>query len=522
MKRLLGWYGAGPLHLLSLLACFALAGYAAARLVPSRPLGVAVWFLGAVIGHDLLLMPLYSLADRSAVAVLRHRAAGLPAVAWVNYVRVPAALSGLLLLVWFPLIFRLTAVYHASTTLSPDPYVWHWLAVTGALFLLSAVALAVRLRATSGAGEAVAAREAGPAADRPAPGRGNAAEAARVPAAMGAVEESLPLGVLDFVGIEYGETAAASIAGAVRIAQSVEGAGYRRYWVSEHHNMSSLACSAPELLTAHVGAQTSRIRVGAGGIMLPNHAPLKVAETFRTLLAMYPGRIDLALGRAPGTDPLTAHALRRGISTDPAAEFPGQVGQLLAFLGDGFPAAHPYASMVAAPVVDERPELFVLGSSPYGPQFAAVNGMSAVFAHHMSPDLAFEALRTYRRDFTPGPAGGQPYSAMSVLAFASEDEEAVLDFEAAWTLTMQNIRRGIREPLRPEQVLEVSRSAEFRAARQDDGRMVTGEPKAVAERLLEMKQLAQVDEIIVVTPSLDRDRRRDSYAAVAGAWRRAA
>ena len=351
---------------------------------------------------------------------------------------------------------------------------------------------------------------------------GNAAGAAYVPPAVSAVEESLPLAVLDFVGIEYGESAAASIAGAVRIAQAAEAAGYRRYWVSEHHNMNSLACSAPELLTAHVGAQTSRIRVGAAGIMLPNHAPLKVAETFRTLLAMYPGRIDLALGRAPGTDPLTAHALRRGITTDPAAEFPGQVAQLLAFLGDGFPAGHPYAGMVAAPVVDERPELFVLGSSPYGPQFAAVNGMSAVFAHHMSPDLAFEALRRYRRDFAPGPAGGEPYSAMSVLAFASDDDEAVLDFEAAWTLTIQNLRRGIREPLRPEQVHEVSRSAGFRAARQGDGRMVTGTPKAVAERLLEMKQLAEVDEIVVVTPGLDRDRRRDSYTALAGAWRRAA
>ena len=181
---------------------------------------------------------------------------------------------------------------------------------------------------------------------------------------MDVVGESLPLAVLDFVGIEHGESASASVAGAVRIAQAVEAAGYRRYWVSEHHNMTSLACSAPELLTAHVGARTSRIRVGAAGIMLPNHAPLKVAETFRTLLAMYPGRIDLALGRAPGTDPLTAHVLRRGMVTDPAAEFPGQVGELLAFLGDGFPAGHPYAQLVAAPLVDERPELFVLGSSP--------------------------------------------------------------------------------------------------------------------------------------------------------------
>jgi luciferase family oxidoreductase group 1 len=339
---------------------------------------------------------------------------------------------------------------------------------------------------------------------------------------MAEENESLPLAVLDFVGIEFGESASSSIAGAVSIAQAVEAAGYRRYWVSEHHNMSSLACSAPELLIAHVGARTSRIRVGAAGIMLPNHAPLKVAEMFRTLLAMYPSRVDLALGRAPGTDPLTAHVLRRGIVTDPAADFPAQVAELLAFLGDGFPAGHPYAQLIAAPLVGERPELFVLGSSPYGPRFAAVNGMSAVFAHHMSPELAVEALRAYRREFTPRTDGASPYSAMSVLAFASDDEEAVREFEAAWTLTIANIRRGIREPLRPEQVRELARSEEFRTGRTGDRRMVTGEPKAVAERLLEMKQAAQVDEIVVVTPSLDRDRRRGSYQALADAWRQAA
>jgi len=147
MRRLLRWYGANPLHLLALVGCFALAGYAAARLVPSRPLGIAIWFLGAVVGHDLVLMPLYAVADRTAVAVIRHRSAQLPAIPWINYLRVPAALSGLLLLVWFPLILRLRTRYQASTTLSPDPYLWHWLAVTGALFLVSAAALALRIRA---------------------------------------------------------------------------------------------------------------------------------------------------------------------------------------------------------------------------------------------------------------------------------------------------------------------------------------------------------------------------------------
>src|SRR6266536_4001611 len=150
MRRQLRWYGASPLHLLALLACFGLAGYAAARLLSSHPVAVVVWFCGAVIGHDLLLMPLYSLADRSAVAALRHRGEPqLPTAPWINYLRVPAALSGLLLLVWFPLILRLRSPYHASTTLSADPYLWHWLAVTGTLFLLSSVAFVRRLRGQS-------------------------------------------------------------------------------------------------------------------------------------------------------------------------------------------------------------------------------------------------------------------------------------------------------------------------------------------------------------------------------------
>lgn len=331
-------------------------------------------------------------------------------------------------------------------------------------------------------------------------------------------DSTLPLSVLDFVGIEHGESAADSIAGAVDIGRAVESAGYRRYWVSEHHNMASLACSAPEILIAHVAARTERIRVGAAGIMLPNHAPFKVAEMFRTLLAMHPGRIDLGLGRAPGTDPLTAHVLRRGIGADPASEFPGQVAELLAFLGDGFPEDHPYANLIAAPVVDERPQMFMLGSSPYGPRFAAVNGMSAVFAHHMSPDLAVDLLRAYRDEFQPRVDGDQPYSAMSVLAFASDDDESVTEFEAAWALTLRNLARGIREPLRPEEVREFARSSAFER-RSGDGRMVTGEPKAVAERLHEMQIEAQVDELVLVTPGLDRQRRAASFEAIAEVWR---
>ena len=147
MHGFLRWYGASPLHLLTLLGSFALAGYAAAVLLPVNAVGILIWFAGAVIGHDLILMPLYTLADRSATAVFRHRPRQLPAVPWINYLRVPAALSGILLLIWFPLILRLPGHFTASTALPLDPYLWHWLAVTGVLFLLSAAAFALRLRA---------------------------------------------------------------------------------------------------------------------------------------------------------------------------------------------------------------------------------------------------------------------------------------------------------------------------------------------------------------------------------------
>lgn len=330
---------------------------------------------------------------------------------------------------------------------------------------------------------------------------------------------SLPLAVLDFVGIEYGETPSSSIAGAVDVARAVEAAGYRRYWVSEHHNMTSLACSAPEILISHLLTLTDTIRVGAAGIMLPNHTAFKVAETFRTLLAIGGDRVDLGLGRAPGTDPLTAHVLRRGVQADAAGDFPGQVAELLGFLGDGFPEGHPYGRLIAAPVVETRPEVFMLGSSAYGPQFAAVNGMRAVFAHHMSPEIATAVLRRYREDFQPG-VEQEPWSAISVLAFASDDPAERTRFEAGWALTMLNLRRNIREPIRPEAVDEFAASPEFRDAPRDDARMAIGTASEVVERLRALQAEAQTDEVVIVSPGLDRAGRIASFEAIAAAWPR--
>ncbi|MFT3875525.1 MAG: LLM class flavin-dependent oxidoreductase [Propioniciclava sp.] len=332
-------------------------------------------------------------------------------------------------------------------------------------------------------------------------------------------DQTLPLGVLDFVGIEYGETPTESIAGAVEVARAVEAANYRRYWVSEHHNMSSLACSAPEILIAHILTLTGRIRVGAAGMMLPNHTAFKVAETFRTLLAIAPGRVDLGLGRAPGTDPLTAHVLRRGTNADAAADFPNQVGELLAFLGDGFPEGHPYTRLIAAPVVEERPELFLLGSSHYGPQFAAVNGMRAVFAHHMSPEIAVDVLRDYRARFQPG-VEQRPWSAISVLAFASDDEAEVTRFEAGWALTMANLRRGVRTPIRPEEVDTFAASPAFTHGPRDPERMAIGPADQVVARLRALQDASGADEVVIVTPGLDRSARIASFEAIADAWPR--
>ena len=334
-----------------------------------------------------------------------------------------------------------------------------------------------------------------------------------------ALDQTLPLAVLDLVGIEYGEAATDSSTGAVGLARAVEAAGYRRYWVSEHHNMSSLACSAPEILIAHLLTLTESIRVGAAGIMLPNHTAFKVAETFRTLLAIAPGRVDLGLGRAPGTDPLTAHVLRRGTTTDPGADFPKQVAELLAFLGDGFPDSHPYQRLVAAPVVAERPDLFLLGSSNYGPQFAAINGMRAVFAHHMSPEIAIEVLRDYREQFRPG-VEDEPWSAISVLAFASDNSDEVTRFEAGWALTMLNLRRGIRTPLRPEEVDAFAASPEFRNSPRDLDRMAIGPAEQVVARLRELQRASEADEVVIVTPGLDRAARIASFEAIAAAWPR--
>jgi luciferase family oxidoreductase group 1 len=327
-----------------------------------------------------------------------------------------------------------------------------------------------------------------------------------------------PLSVLDYVSINDGDSAHDAIDHSIELAQTVERLGYQRLWFSEHHNTRGLACTAPELIIARIGAATTRLRVGAGGIMLPNHAPLKVAELFRTLEAMFPDRVDLGLGRAPGTDGITAFALRRSRQAVVADDFAQLAGELFAFLELGltFPDDHQFASIVAAPVVPRPPEVWMLGSSDYGGRFAAVNGLRFTFAHQINAEPAIDVLRAYRHDFQPSERLAAPHSMISVNAFASEDHREVADFVAYWTLTMTKLRRNDKTRTTLDDAREFSHTPDFEVMRSRMGdRVVAGPPDEVAHDLSRLADDGEVDELMVVTPAPDRRARLRSFELLA-------
>lgn len=326
--------------------------------------------------------------------------------------------------------------------------------------------------------------------------------------------EPMPYNVMDFVAISGSGTVPQTLADTVELARTAERLGYKRFWVPEHHNHAGLAFTSPEVMIAHLAARTDHIRVGAAGIMLPNHAPLKVAEVFRTLEALHPGRIDLGLGRAPGTDGLTAFALR---GRQDVGDFPPLAGELLAFLDDGFPEEHPYAQVLAAPVGTGRPEIFMLGSSEYGPHFAAVNGLRAVFAHHMSPELAAPVLRRYRADFQPSVDLASPYSIVSTQAFATDDQELADAALATWALFVDQLRSGRRGPRAGlDEAIAFSRTDEFARRRESLAeRMFVGPAAEVAEGLRELARRCEVDEVTLISPLGLAEQRAYSFELLA-------
>ncbi|WP_438019094.1 LLM class flavin-dependent oxidoreductase [Sorangium sp. So ce315] len=254
----------------------------------------------------------------------------------------------------------------------------------------------------------------------------------------------IPFSVLDLSPIVQGGDAAQAFRNTLDLARHAERLGFRRYWLAEHHNMGGVASAATSIVIAHVASGTSTIRVGAGGIMLPNHAPLVIAEQFGTLASLFPGRIDLGLGRAPGSDPVTARALRRNLAGD-ADGFPQDVLELMGY----FRPATPDQLVRAVPGAGLDVPIWILGSSLFGAQLAAALGLPYAFASHFAPGQMMQAIALYRREFRPSAELAQPYVMLGLNVFAADTDDAA---RLLWTSLLQafvNLRRGRPGPLPP-------------------------------------------------------------------------
>jgi len=330
-----------------------------------------------------------------------------------------------------------------------------------------------------------------------------------------------PLSVLDLVPVPPGGTASDAFRNSVELARLTEELGYRRYWVAEHHNTQAFASMSTATLIAVLARETERIRVGSGGVMLPNHSPLKVAEDFLTLEALHPGRIDLGLGRAPGTDQITALALRRSTDHLAADDFPQQVEMLRAYAGEsGFLEGHPLGRVSAALPGVKLPPLWILGSSTYGAQYAAQTGRGYSFACHFSPDYAVPALSAYRDGFQPSKELAEPYAILGVSVVCAETEERAEELARAHDLMWLRIRRNERAYLpTPEEAAAYPFTPEEEAMAAHSRRMlVYGTPERVRVRLQELSEQLQVDELIVTTHVADHQERLLSYELLAEAF----
>ncbi|SFT51506.1 luciferase family oxidoreductase, group 1 [Geodermatophilus amargosae] len=321
----------------------------------------------------------------------------------------------------------------------------------------------------------------------------------------------IPLSVLDLAPVARGETYGSSIAASVALAQAAEEAGYTRVWYAEHHNMPAIASSATSVLVAHVGAHTSTIRLGAGGVMLPNHSPLTIAEQFGTLEAMYPGRIDLGLGRAPGSDQNTMYALRR----DPASaeRFPQDVLEL-----QGYLTGHSRVPGVqAVPGRGAHVPLYVLGSSMFGAGLAAALGLPYAFASHFAPQLLEPAVAAYRRDFRPSEQLDAPYVIAGVNAVAADTTEAARE---ALRTTRRRLAVGLFGQGRDLDDAAADLLLSSGAGRHVDGMLThtaAGTPAEVREALTDFARLADADELIVAHQAPTTEVRLRSVALTAEA-----
>jgi luciferase family oxidoreductase group 1 len=330
------------------------------------------------------------------------------------------------------------------------------------------------------------------------------------------------LSVLDLSPIPSGSTPGDALRNTIDLAQHAEKLGLRRYWLAEHHNAGGLACPAPEIMIGQVAAATRSIRVGAGGIMLPNHTPLKVAETFRVLHALFPGRIDLGLGRAPGTDPRTAAALRRSREAVVVDDFPERLAELMRYLDDDAPPRAGFGGPIRAiPTNVPSPELWLLGSSEAGGALlAAERGLGFAFAHHINPDDSARVLRRYREAFVPSPRLREPRAILALAVVCADSDEAARRLASSGELAMVRFQQGIRDRPLPsvEEALAHRYSAEEQALRLGrESHLLVGGGARVRVRLSALVDASGADEVMVLTHVHEHAARKRSYELVAEA-----
>lgn len=329
------------------------------------------------------------------------------------------------------------------------------------------------------------------------------------------------LSVVDQAPVPAGSTPADALRNTIDLARYTESLGYTRYWIAEHHSTAALASPAPEILIARVAAETSTIRVGSGGVLLPHYSPLKVAETFRTLHALYPDRIDLGVGRAPGGTPLDAYALRYR-QNDGDGDYAGQLIELLAFLRRAeFPANHPFGRILVTPDMPGGPEVWLLGSSGWSADAAGQLGLPYAAAHFINPEPTRRSIEHYRRTFEAGRHPGEPRVLVAVGAVAAETDEAAQRLASSWRLRRILRERGEREtgPI-PTPEDAIARIGEGRLPSEPGEwpRLFVGDVERVAEGLSSMARQLAVDELMLITVVHSHAARRQSYRLLAEAF----
>ena len=310
----------------------------------------------------------------------------------------------------------------------------------------------------------------------------------------------IPFSILDLSQISEGGSISDALANSAKMAQGAEAAGYTRYWLAEHHGMPGIASAATAIVIAHVGAATKTIRIGSGGIMLPNHSPLVIAEQFGTLEALNPGRVDLGIGRAPGTDMMTARALRRNMDAG-VESFPNDIMELQKLLGEPDEGQR----ILAVPGMNSQVPIWLLGSSLYSAQLAAQLGLPYAFASHFAPELLFDAIQLYRQHFRPSAALNKPYVMVGVMGVAADsDAEAEYQF-TSMQQSFANLRRNVRVPfprpsydavanLTPEETAMIDHMLRY---------AMVGSPATIEKRLGSFLQQTGADELIVSMPIHD-------------------